>query len=276
LAALLLEVDRHIAYRHSNYGKINLKEKAFLADDQLLQLSTLTDLLKKDFHLHDQEFFSLRSKMVLERTLLSHLSDLDNAITEYINEGLDVTELLRQRARINQYRRDVISRISPTELLIHLERSSPHEMKKIPHDIFYSTISQPAILARILVSFISALKYDLTNFFATCVNHEKYSPSCIDASNSPLPAQLANKDIARKILAACDTNAFVNALLYDFHYIAIKAKDDFATPFLVEPPRFYAVPETETADTKPVFYEKKGTQLIHLDIAAKRLNGEIC
>lgn len=277
LAALLLEIDRHVVSRHRRFITKSIeKDTTILSADYLLKFSSLIEIISKEIHEHDNDFFALRAKLTLDKSVLARLLELDEAILKCNQYGINATELGNQRERLDQYRQDIISKITPTELLNHLEKSSPHLSKSTPYDIYYSSLTQPNTITGTLLSFISLLTQNINNFFATCPMSEKYSPSCIDVSASPLPPELAHNEVALKIMAACDQSAYANSLLYDFHYIAIKAKDNSEIPYPIEPPKFNTVLSDDSKPELPVFHQKKRTQLLHFSAAAKRINGEKC
>jgi hypothetical protein len=274
LAALLLEVDRHIASRHKRIKEKNKISATPLTAECALKFSTLTRLLEKDFYIQDEEHFGLCAKLIFEYSIETKINALRDAIQDLLDDGMDPSNIISERRRLEQYRQDVLNGIPNAKLLAYLEQCSPHHKKTEPHEIYFAKIVQPDAISNTLLRFISLLKQDLSNFFATCALNEKYLPSCIDASDSPSPAMQAHRRIAKCIADAANASAFVNALLYDYHYIAIKAKDSVDTLYPIEPPSFSTV--TASDGVRPVFHEKRRTQLIHYPLAAKRLNGEIC
>jgi hypothetical protein len=274
LAALLLEVDRHIANRHKRIKEKTILSATPLSTECAIRFSTLIRLLEKDFYIQDEEHFGLCAKLIFEYSIESRIDALRDAIQDSIDEGIDPIGVISEKRRLEQYRHDVLNDMPNAKLLTYLEQCSPHHKKTEPHEVYFAKIAQPDAISNTLLRFISLIKQDLFNFFATCAQNERYLPSCIDASDSPSPAAQAHRRIAKYITDAANASAFVNALLYDYHYIAIKAKDSMDTPCHIEPPSFSTV--TSSDDTRPVFHEKRRTQLIHYPIAAKRLNGEIC
>lgn len=265
LAALLLRIDQHISARHnfitaknaSDYGKIL---------DRRISFTEFVDIIFKDFYDHDDEHFSLCAKLIFEESILSRINMLNLAMLDIAPTEDQFKTLLNAKSRLEQYRNNVLIKAEGKNLLRYLEQASPHLKKMEPRLTYFLKISQSSPITNILLGFIELLERNIEDFFATCEFRERYLPSCIDLSDHPSP--VANQRLAKEIADAADASAFINMLLYDYHYITIKAKENSDSTFPVEPPRFSDLQNEDF----PVFHERKKTHLVHYRAAATKIN----
>ncbi|MBN3003078.1 hypothetical protein JW897_04940 [Chromobacterium alkanivorans] len=274
MSAMLFEIDQHIVDRHKMFGE-NKSGANVLNSSSLLRLSVFTKILETDYQVQDEDYFALRAKLMLEKIIDDYTKRLGAIILRKKEKGADFNIDLARMERIENFRLNVISSMPPRELLTNLERSSPNKKKISPYDLYFPRIIQEHGINNVLLRFIELLEEWPSNFFATSQEGDRYAPSCIDASSEDFDAEDAHYIIAKDIVDACDSNAYVDALLYDFNYIAIKAKDDCELPCAIIPPKFDDL-EKDKNDDAPVFHEKKKTQLISYKFAAKKVNGESC
>ncbi|WP_137009832.1 hypothetical protein [Aquitalea aquatilis] len=273
IAAMLCEIDRHIVNRHKAFNKV--KDIASSSNTpELLRLSVLTKILEKNYQVQNEEYFALRAKLILENTINSHVAKLNEIIELKRTAGKCFNQEIVKVDRIEQFRLDVVSRMSPRDLLVNLERTSPDKKKIEPYDLYFPGIIQDHGIKKVFLGFFELLENFPTGFVATSPVGEKFSPSCIDACHDDLDADDAYRLVAKDIVDACDSNAYVDALLYEFNYIAIKADDNGDVRCEILPPKFDDV-VTDRKDGAPIFHEKKKTKLINYKSAAKIVNGDL-
>lgn len=269
IAALLMELDAHIASRHENYSGNNLTKSA----SRVLSFRKIVDILNERYRKQDRNYFALRVKLLFEIFLNEYLQHLDENISEAMSDGDDYSEFIDRKNKLLDFRLGVISKMTPDELLGHIEKCSP-ELKKTPlDDIYYSRVISKSGVNDVFLKFIEELNSTPSGFHATCTDGLRYAPSFIDASNQDGKPELVHKRIAKLIAMSCDHDAYIGALLYNFDFIAIKAKDGFEHPYPITPPLVGEAPADKSEDMPPVFHEPKKTQLLNYKIAAKKING---
>lgn len=269
VAALLMELDAHIADRHKNFGGNDFRT----TKPRELYLSKIVEILSGRFVKQDRNYFALRTKLLFEIFMDEYLNQLDQNIIEAIKEGDDFVDFADRKNKVINFREHVTSKMSSIELLGHIEKCSPW-LKVIPQsDLYYAQIITMPGMRDVFLKFIESLSSTPLGFHALCNEGFRYAPSFIDVSHDDGKPEVVLKRIAKKITEASNRDAYIGSLLYNFDFIAIKTKDDIDFPCSIMPPAVSDIPDGENYGLHPVFHEPKQTKLLNFKVAAKKANG---
>lgn len=276
VAAILHLIDQHIASRHKLFRGVDSES----ADSNSISPATLCfsdiiNILIKNYHIQNEDYFALRAKWIFEAAISDQINSLTKVISIKKGGNLAFQQELTKIERIEKFRMNVISPMPPLDLLKHLERSSPNKKMAGSYDIYFPGIVQAHGINSVLLKFVELLEKTPEKFFAITPELERICPSCIDAADDDLDIDVAYQILAQEITEACDHNAYIDSLLYDFNHIAIKVNNDSEQPFYITPPKFDIIEDNQQSSS-PIFHEKKKTQLISYKLAAKKVNGTSC
>lgn len=272
-SALLFEVELHIQNRHKQLSEAELVEGKYSKKVEPLMFCTIFEVLNKDVRVQDDGYFELLSKLFLEDAFDRYESQVLDAITDYKDEQESsiYKGFERKLLAIRHYRSTVVSKLSIGEIHTKLQQCSPQIKREAPFEAYYQRIFSATDFERVFLSFILSVNAPLENFHPVCAKNFRYSPSFIDIESVPgRPDNIYNR-LSLAITKACAVDAFTDALIYNYHYITIKAGDGGPENKTILPP-IIGGDFVDDRPAYPVFTEKLTTKLITINKALKIIN----
>ncbi|WP_283183078.1 ABC-three component system protein [Pseudomonas svalbardensis] len=272
-SALLFEIELHIQNRHKQLGEAEIAEGKYSKKVNPLMFSTILEVLNKDVRVQNDEYFELLSKLFLEDALDRYELQVLDAVTDYEEEQESpiYKDLERKLLALRHYRSTVVSKLSISEIHTKLQQCSPQIKRMAPFETYYQRIFSATDFVKVFLNFILGVNSPLENFHPVCAKNFRYSPSFIDIESVPgRPDNIYNR-LSLAITKACAVDAFTDALIYNYHYITIKAEDGGPENKTIQPP---AIGDDFVDDRPayPVFTEKLMTKLITINKALKKIN----
>lgn len=271
-SALLSEVELHIQHRHKQLNDAEIIDGKYAKIVSPLSFGTLVAVLKSDMRVQDDTYFELLSKLFLENALDLYESKVLDALSDYIEEeeSLLFEEWSGYLTMLRHYRNTVLSKLSKAELHTKLQQCLPNYKRVAPLDMYYQKVFSQTDFENVFLKFILSIKSPLKYFHPVCSKSLRYAPSFINIESLPgTPEKIYNR-LSLAITNACTTDAFTDSLIYDYHFITIKAKDDGQISRAIQPPM---IGEDFINDSPyPIFTEKLTTKLISIDNALKKIN----
>lgn len=272
-SALLFEVELHIQNRHKQLGEEEIAEGKYSKKVDPLLFSTILEVLNKDVRVQNDEYFELLSKLFLEDALDRYELQVLDAVSDYKEEQESpiYKDLERKLLALRHYRSTVVSKLSISEIHTKLQQCSPQIKRMAPFETYYQRIFSATDFERVFLNFILGVNSPLENFHPVCAKNFRYSPSFIDIESVPgRPDNIYNR-LSLAITKACAVDAFTDALIYNYHYITIKADDGGPENKTIQPP-VIGDDFVDDRPTYPVFTEKLMTKLITINKALRIIN----
>lgn len=272
MGALLESIDKHICERHENLrpratiGKFNRPVTPF-------HLTTVLNILEKEIREHDTTYFATRA----EYTINNIISKIEQALSEELETESTTSEtgiqLAQKLQRLQNYKKNILENLTPTELLTKLQQASPHIKKTSPQDVYFNEILQHSEFKNVFLEFITSLSTTPKEFHPVCKKNLRYSPSCINLEHEIGLPDRAYKKIAQSITHACDTDTIIDALIYNYHFITIRTKPGESTNTPIELPKVGNDYSDDQASPHPNFGKKLHTRLISIADAVTTIDG---